>query len=544
MKIKNNVLTYVLLSIALVVCLGGMTLLGYNIFFNKEVTMTNFEDKTKEDVLKWATKNNLENQITYEYVYSENIDKGKVVSQSLEANQKVTDNITISISKGSIIDININDYKTKKEFEDFITKYPNVKVTYEDDTNSNSDNELTKFSKNSIDIKGDSLTVYISAKDNEVKPENKDDKKDDAKDSGTKVLIPSNLLGMEEQKFIKTLNDLGFKNLKKSDKKYYSFTSKKDTIYSYDDGNIDTGKTINYALSLGDYPTAFDAKEYNNKTLDAAKTVAKKYDDLNAHVTLNTTDKETADTASIGKVNNCTCVKNGTKSIITCDLFVKKIETKEVPSYAGKTESQMQTALKALGFTKFNKSGEKYSSNAVGTVISNDTGNKKTNETINYVLSLGVYTPNMNEYNGKTLDQARSVATNYNNKGANVEIANPQAVENNTKPNNTLYDCSASNVSGKIVITCNLAKTVTRFDIPSEQFIKQDCSTSTYEGTVAKLKTLFEGKFTTVHYNSVESALGVGQIVNIKVGGNDNFTSGSYEASTIIEIDICGTQRN
>ena len=546
MNSKKNVSTYVILSIALVGCVVGMVFLGMNLFADKTVKMQNLENMTKEQVFDWATKNKVSDYISYKYEYSDTVDEGVVISQSIEPKTAIEKEFNVTISKGSIIDLNVNDYKTKKEFEDFISQYPKVKVTYTNDTIHIDSSELTKFSKNQIDIKNDELIVYLSSDDIVADPKEEDTKpeKQEEDKTGDKVLIPSNLLGMEEDKFLAKLKELGFTNVKKATEKYYSFTSKKDTIYSYDDGKFAKDKTINYALSLGDYVTAFNAKEYNGLTLTKANELVKKYNALNAHITLNTKNVETKDTKLIDTIANCKCEKNGTKSIITCDLYVKQVEEKNVPSYAGKSETEMQNALKELGFTKFNKTRSQYSTFGSGIVISNDTGNKKTTATINYVLSLGSYIPNLNEYNGKTLNDARIVANNYNSQGANVQIANPQSVDTNDHPNNTLYNCTSNNGSGSIIITCNLAINYSRYNIPSEAIIKQNYSTASYDSTIIKLKELFDGKFVNVVYRGVESSLSVGQVVNVTVNGNDVYEQGEYDSTTSIVIDVCNKVRN
>ena len=544
MKTKKSIGTYVFLIVTLVACLTGAVILGINLFIDKTVKMENLETYSKDQVFEWANKNKLSDLITYTYEYSADIEEGMVISQSLEPKAEVKENFTVCISKGSIIELNINDFKTKKDFEDYIAKYPNVVVAYEEDSETNENGELTKFSKNSIDIKADSLTVFLSnvnAEDNKNKEENINNKDDD-KDS-TKVLIPADLLGMEEDKFIKKLNDLGFKNLKKDTQKYYSFKSKKDTIYSYDDGKFDTKREIKYAISLGDYVTDFKAADYNDKTLADAKKVANKYNDLNAHITLNTKDVNVSDDKLVGKLSNCSCVKNGTKSIITCDLGTKGAKTVEVESFAGQSEETLQSTLKEKGFSKFNRTGSLYSQYGMGLVISNDTGSKKVTDTINYTTSLGVYTPNLNEYIGKTLAEARGVASNYNALGANVEVADTQGtVENDSLTNNTLTNCTSNNVSGKYLITCSLVVNVAKYEVSSEAMIKSTYSKTTYDGTVNALKGVFDGKFTNWRVEAITDPLAVGQIANVVVGGQDSFSAGLYRADTEIVIYVVQTQ--
>ena len=63
---KNSKKTYVLLIVGLCVCVVGMIFLGYNLFFTKNtLKMVDFVNAPKSEVLKWVTKNNLENNIKY-----------------------------------------------------------------------------------------------------------------------------------------------------------------------------------------------------------------------------------------------------------------------------------------------------------------------------------------------------------------------------------------------------------------------------------------------------------------------------------------------
>lgn len=545
MKTSKGIVSYVVLSLMLAACVAGMIVLGFNIFSEKTIKMKNLESCTKDEVLEWANKNDLSDLISYTYEYSEDIEEGNVISQSIMPNETVDKEFSICISKGSIIELNVNDYKTKKEFDDFISKYPKVIVSYEDDTETNDNGELTKFSKNSINIKADSLIVYLSSNTKDKKDDNKDD------DKGTKVLIPDNLLGMEEDKFIKKLNDLGFKNLKKDTQKYYSFKSKKDTIYSYDDGKFETSKTINYAISLGDYVTAFKATEYNNKTKSEADATVKKYNDLNAHITLSTKDKEVTDTSAIGELSNCKCEKKDNNSIITCDLGIKEVKTETVESFAGKAENELLTSLKAKGFNNFNKKESKYSQYAANKIAYNDTGSKKTTDTISYYLSLGVYTPNLNEFNGKTLANAKSIAANYTSKGADVTVLDPQQnVEDETKTNNTLTNCESQNVSGKYRITCSLVVNKEKHYLLDEQSLMSQYATSTsFDNTKQGIEALYKSFFpnlqcikTSVAFPNTVIPLSPGQIYRITVNDNHPYSEGKYESTTSIKVYIVDIQ--
>lgn len=530
MKQNKNLITYIILSVCAVGCLTAAIILGFNIFGNNSVTIEDFTNKSKVDVLKWVTKNKVENYITYEYEYSTEAEEGFIINQSLEPKSKVESNFTVTVSKGSIISLTTSEYKTKKDFADFISKYNNVKVLY--DGEAKDDSEIEKFSKNQIDIKADEITVYLKAKSEN----NKDDNKDN--ETGDKATIPNNLLGIKEEDFIKKLNDLGFKNLKKDTIKYYSFTSKKDTIFSYDDGTYDKRKTINYAISLGDYPTAFDAKEYNNKTLTDVNSLVKKYNDLNAHITLNTNTKKTSDNNLVNKVDNCKASKKDNKSIITCDLYSKETKSENVESYANKPEKDLLNGLKAKGFTKFNRT-DKYSSTQLGCIISNDTGNKLITDTINYVVSNGLYEINLNDFEGKPKSNAESLIVSVKAKGADIS-SNWKTTETEDYSDNILFDCSKTSNT----ITCNLAKHIIMVELAGSNTLINLCADcQSYDATVTRIKGYLQG-FTNIRFNKVSTAMSPGQIKEIRVNGNATYTPGKFKSDTLIEIDICNEQLN
>lgn len=539
MKNKSFFKSYGLYIILLVACVSGLIILGLSLFApkSKTILMKDLKNLDKSEVDAWVDENNLNDYVTYSYEYSVEVEKDKVISQSLGKNVEVDKKFTVVISKGSIAEINNTLYADKNTFESFIKDYKNVIVTYCEEENEAEKGKIINFSKGEIDLKKDELTVTVSLGKDDKKEE--EEKKEEPKDDGKTVLIPNNLLGIEEAKFIKTLNDLGFKNLKKDSQKYYSFNSKKDTIFSYDDGKFDTSKTINYAISLGDYISDYNKFDYEGKTLESAKKNVDKYNALNAHITLNTNNVETTVPAQVGLLSNCSAVKGkNNNSIITCNLNVMKEAVIIVPTtFLGKTERQFIEAINVLGIFNTKKVDEKYSSYPKGTVYKYDSGNKKTSDTITYGLSLGQYVYDSSKFEGQTLNDVNAYVNSENNKGAGIKFSYTN-VPNDQKTKNTLYDCTPNGTT----ITCKLANNKEKYKIINKSLFIQSFSKTSYEATKAAVEETYKDNFVNLHFNAVKSELAVGAIVDVKVNGSSTYTTGNYDYDCSFEVYICSEQ--
>ena len=532
MNNKSFFKKYGVLLISITFCVVGLIVLGFSIFKSNKVLMKDFKGSNKSEIVAWVSKNKLEDYISYSYEYSLDIQDGEVISQSLKPNSVVDKEFTITISKGSIASLNTTDYPDKDSFDSFIKNYKNVNVTYEEVQNELAKGKIIVFSKETIDLKKDDVKVSISlGKDNEQKEENN---KEEKEEEDNKVLIPDNMLGMEEDKFIKTLNDLGFKNLKKDSQKYYSFKSKKDTIFSYDDGNFLTSRTINYAISFGDYISSFNKSEYENKSLTDANNVVDKYNKLNAHIVLKTSNVKTSDDKLVGLLSSCSAKQDGSNSLITCSLYVKEDKTVNVSeSYIGRSESEFLDYLKSLGLSKTVKDDSRYSNYPLNKLCKYDSGNKKLTDTIHYTLSLGTYTCNANDFEGKTVDAVNSFINPLNKKGANISFTYTNE-PNDSKTKNTLYDCVAN--SNKV--TCKLANNKDKYQFPNKSTLTQFYQGSSFDETKSLLESNYKSYFPNLKCVAVKSEITAGNIVDAKVNGNSDYKAGYYDFDTVIEITI------
>ncbi len=282
-------------------------------------------------------------------------------------------------------------------------------------------------------------------------------------DNSAKALIPTNnqYLGKDPQTYIDACKKLGFTNFKKLDTTYFSTTLKKDTLYSYDDGELSLSKTLEYALSAGPY--SFNANDFNGLTKDEA---SKKASDLKARnaringdlITISFT-KGTSSSVGTGKVFDCTANKNN----ISCKVNGETSggtatgKTATIPdTYLNMKEADFLTKVKALGFTNFAKSDTTYFSEnyPAGNIYSYDDGTFDLGKTINYALSAGKYSFNASEFNGISKEEATNKANAYKNRKAdrgNLSISFTNGEANSSNVGKT-YGCSYTykNISCKV----------------------------------------------------------------------------------------------
>lgn len=66
----------------------------------KATTPIDFSGKTFDEVLDWSIKNELEDRFSYEFEYSETVESGKVIAQSVEKGGSLENGIKITVSNG------------------------------------------------------------------------------------------------------------------------------------------------------------------------------------------------------------------------------------------------------------------------------------------------------------------------------------------------------------------------------------------------------------------------------------------------------------
>ena len=90
---KKTVLLYVIISL-ITIALVTLGVLSY-FNFNAEVEVVDFSEYTTNEIEKWSNENGV--RYEFDYQFDDEIDKGKVVSQSLKANNMIKSKETLRI---------------------------------------------------------------------------------------------------------------------------------------------------------------------------------------------------------------------------------------------------------------------------------------------------------------------------------------------------------------------------------------------------------------------------------------------------------------
>lgn len=501
-------------------------------------TVPNFSAYTELEIREWAKQHAIDLSIKFEE--HDIAKEGEFISQSIPANKEIKGGqsliVTLSSGKGDGNSKTIPDSYLGLSESDFISKlkalgFKNLSksnttyyaegiekgniYSYDDGTFSTSrtinyalsEGKYTFDAKEFNDkTKTDAEKVAANLKNRNARIDSKlitiefvaGDKNDDkagktydcaanknaisckvySSDNSAKALIPTNnqYLGKDPQTYIDACKKLGFTNFKKIDTTYFSTTLKKDTLYSYDDGELSLGKTLEYALSAGHY--SFNANDFNGLTKDEA---SKKASDLKARnaringdlITISFT-KGTSSSVGTGKVFDCTANKNN----ISCKVNGESSggtttgKTATIPgTYLKLTEAEFKAKLDALGFKNLSKMEPSYFSETIGEgrIWEYDDGTFDLGKTINYRLSAGKYSFNASEFNGISKEDATNKANSYKNRNADqgklsISFTNGEANSSNA---GKTYTCSYSyaSISCKVYTNGGSTPTVTQVNV-------------------------------------------------------------------------------
>lgn len=237
MKNKFNAV----LIIVLVALLGGLGFFGYKILFTKDaVIVPDFSGKSEDEVRTWC--NSLENDpCTITTDYSDTVEKGYVVYQSISADEELGDSIRFIISLGSQpkIDIPALDKNTTKEsIETWATSIGLTNVSYIDETSETVEKgTVIRIEPQVIETLDTEVKVFISSGKKEPDSINVE--------SGKYV----NLTVSEFEAKVKAL---GLKAVHAESKDEKSNTVKKGNIVWHGSGEYVKDEEIRYGLCLGE----------------------------------------------------------------------------------------------------------------------------------------------------------------------------------------------------------------------------------------------------------------------------------------------------
>lgn len=570
-------------------------------------TVPNFSTYTELEIREWAKQYAIDLSIKFEE--HDIAKEGEFISQSIPANKEIKGGqalvVTLSSGKGDGSSKTIPDTYLGLSESDFISKLKALGFTnlsksnttyyaesiekgniysYDDGTFSTSrtinyalsEGKYTFDAKEFNDkTKTDAEKVAANLKNRNARIDSKlitiefvaGDKNDDkagktydcaasknaisckvySSDNSAKALIPTNnqYLGKDPQTYIDACKKLGFTNFKKLDTTYFSTTLKKDTLYSYDDGELSLGKTLEYALSAGPY--SFNTNDFNGLTKDEA---SKKASDLKARnaringdlITISFT-KGTSSSVGTDKVFDCTANKNN----ISCKVNGESSSTGKTATIPGTylklTEADFLSKLKALGFNNVSKLEPSKFSETIneGCIWEYEDGTFDTSKTITYRLSAGKYSFNASEFNGISKEDATNKANAYKNRNAaqgrlSISFTNGEA---NSSSAGKTYGCSysSSTISCKVYTSggsTNTQVSVSNYTGKSLNDFKTWCSNNGLNVSVTETSSDSVASGNIISQSPASGSVDKGSTISVTVSTG----KAPVEQSTILAIGL------
>ena len=208
----------------------------------KAIKVPDFTTMTVEQITNFIIENNL--KITFDEVYDEKIETGKVIKQDIDANSQIAEEtlITVTISRGQI---KMQKFSSLYEFKEWANKY-NIKYSenYEY-SNSVAKGQVISYSYKENDIVPPDAVIYIKVS------------------LGKAITIPS-FIGKSKTEAQNTCNSLGIRCSFKNGT-YTNYN--KNTVYAQSRNTgtkVASGSTITLTLSLG-VPTTWKLSYYQHE---------------------------------------------------------------------------------------------------------------------------------------------------------------------------------------------------------------------------------------------------------------------------------------
>lgn len=505
----NGVTIGLIVTIILLVIAIGIALVFYKGTTDHQVEMINLVGKTQNEASKWCDDNKLDNtQCIFETEYSESVEEDQIISQSIASGEKLSAKsavkFVVSEGKDPDLEIDIPDFTnmSSQEILDFFEEngFTNVTIEYEVDPKKEDDSFVSSNIQNNKAKRSDAIVILISIQqandDMEIEvPDFKEYTKANiqawankyrislviaeeysdtvAKDkfisqsikAGEKIKVSTKLtvtfskgkkIAMEDftkmsQKEVQSWCDTNGVKCSFTDTIYSSVEKGKIAAQSVKKGTmVSSIKSIKFTLSLGDTVEIGNYKDQDYKKFEERIATINK---LGANITIK---KETEVTNDKNKdnilVSNTESAKMNTE--INAKVYVYQAAQVDVPKCSGDEESYKK-ALTDLNL-KPQRQGQQYSSSTSGTVIGCSVSNGKVNEgtTITYYISKGDYSPNANDFNGKTDADARNIVNTAINQGASGWSYTSSQEYNDSIASGTTFGCE---ISGKTV-KCKVSK--------------------------------------------------------------------------------------
>ena len=421
----------ILLTFLLVTMLAALGFCGYKLISNnKKVYVPDFSLKSEEEINTWC--NSLEtNPCTITSEYSDTVEKGKLIYQSIKAEEELTDKISFIISLGKKIELpTIDENTTKQTIDDWLSTNGFKNILYiEEYSDTVVTGNVIKVECADLNDINSEVKVFIS-KGKNVTPDD------------TIYVEYGTYFGLTQSQFEEAVSKIGLKATHDSSKDAYSSTIDKDSVVWHGSTDYVKDEEIRYGLSLGVDPNAIKV-EYGTYVGETFEDFKKAVSELGSKglVPKHKEEKDAySDTIAKGSIvwhgsgtyeeqeeisYGLSLGKEGSATTDT-ETYV------DYGTYIGKTEAEMLADIATLtvnGLTPnhghSNHKDEYSDTYAKGTVIWHGSGSYVDKEQFNYTLSLGKKDSSSSDeivvtsgtYVGKTYDEFKALVSKLGSTG-------------------------------------------------------------------------------------------------------------------------------
>lgn len=405
---------------------------------SKNVVVEEFVGRDVNEVYTWCGQLDDDHSCEVQYEDNDEYEKDIVFEQSVKAGNKLKGDITFKVSSGAqqeialpliTKDVTMSDIEVWKE----ASGIKNVSYVYET-SDTVEKNHIIRLDPDSHVTKNTPLTVYVSsgsaapssttieihygdfigltvaefekkAKDLGLNPNHQTNR--DKYDSDVKIdnivwhgsgtyekgeifnygvcinqitVNPGDYVGKTESEFIKIANNLSLNPRHLSDRDAYSAKIDKGNIVTHGSGVYVEGEDFNYGLSMG---AAVVTQGYEGSKEEQFTTYLSSLTLKGDRKTIN------SETISAGRIVSYNYGKYSAGDAVTYYVSIgPEDHYVDVPDFSGSDESELLRFLTNNGIYAGTRT-EQESLLPSGTIVSNDTGKKKSGDYVSYTVSTG-----------------------------------------------------------------------------------------------------------------------------------------------------------
>ncbi len=478
-----------------------------------EVTMIDFTGVGKTDVEDWINENGVDrDKVLYSWAYSETVQEGIVISQSIPAGQQLGDDtLTITVSKGPDpeTEINLIDFTgmsvddIQKWFMNEHFQHVSIEYVYDPSltpgtfiSTSVTDGKALRTEPIVVKIAGDpdQAGVGVDVPDMSGWPRSQCEQW-----ANTNQITIDYTLQLSDSVPVNTVISFtpsagseivkgdhmsvvisGGSQIQAVDLTGRSQTdidawgqqngvtisyiqcwnaAPSGTVYwnQPNSGTMRMGDIMNVYISVGPVPVqSYVGASYQNNFLGWLNSINSQYNST-ANLQVSVSEQETPDYDSgviisqspdSGYIN-----PNDTITLVVAkhtDPAPTPAPTVTIPSMTGYSENDFLNALSGYGVSAGNRTEQYSKALAQGYIISNDTGQYNPGATINYIVSLGKFTVIPQYWAGKDYGELQNYIDSANRMGANVNLDVVYEATNDAAAHNKVHNIQGPADDGEI----------------------------------------------------------------------------------------------